>query len=112
MCEAVLRDRNYSVADFSGLYGEYPNKMYKALVSNRAGFKTTPDESRLVDPLPLQESIDTACSEVEGGRAFVRPSGTEDILRLYVEAKREEDVQVLADKILSEIEISFKNYGA
>ena len=54
MCEAVLRDRNFSVADFSSLYSEYPNKMYKAVVVNRAGFKTTHDESRLVDPLSLQ----------------------------------------------------------
>ena len=46
-----------------------------------------------------------------GGRAFVRPSGTEDILRLYVEAEHVEDVQVLADLILEEIETKFKDFN-
>ena len=44
-----------------------------------------------------------------GGRAFVRPSGTEDILRLYVEAQDADDVQVLADLILEEIETKYKD---
>lgn len=86
MCEAVLMDRDFDVAQFSAMYDEFPNKMFKAVVANRNGFRTQPDESRLIDPLPLQDAIDAACAEVDGGRAFVRPSGTEDILRLYVEA--------------------------
>ena len=61
--------------------------MYKAVVSDRTKFKPNGDESRLIEPAALQEAIDKAISEVEEGKAFVRPSGTEDILRLYAEAK-------------------------
>ena len=85
--------------------------MYKAVVDDRTAFRTQWDESRLTDPLPLQQLIDDESATVEGGRAFVRPSGTEDILRLYVEAKHEADVQILADKILQAIETRFKNYS-
>ena len=110
MIEAVLRDRDWSVDTFSSMYEEFPNKMYKAVVADRTKFKTQWDESRLVDPLELQELIDAESALVQGGRAFVRPSGTEDILRLYVEAKQEADVQRLADAILGAIETRFKNY--
>ena len=41
----------------------------------------------------------------------MRPSGTEDILRLYVEAKNSDDVQTLADAILGAIENDFKDYS-
>ena len=110
MIEAVLRDRDWSVDTFSSMYEEFPNKMYKAVVTDRTKFKTQWDESRLVDPLELQELIDAESALVQGGRAFVRPSGTEDILRLYVEAKLEADVQRLADAILGAIETRFKDY--
>ena len=58
MIEAVLRDRDWSVDTFSNMYEEFPNKMYKAIVTDRTKFKTQWDESRLVDPLELQELID------------------------------------------------------
>ena len=87
------------------MYQEFPNKMFKAVVADRTSFKTQWDESRLTDPIALQNLIDAEAAAVEGGRAFVRPSGTEDILRLYVEAKKEADVQRLADKILEAIEM-------
>ena len=53
MIEAVLRDRDYSIDMLSSQYEEYPNRMYKAVVVDRTSFKTTWDESRLVDPTAL-----------------------------------------------------------
>ncbi len=61
--------------------------MYKAIVLDRTSFKTTWDETQLVEPVALQQTLDRLVKKVPGGRAFVRPSGTEDILRLYVEAQ-------------------------
>ena len=104
MIEAVLRDLDYSVEQFSQIYEEYPSKMFKAVVEDRTSFKTIWDETRLEDPIALQRTLDQLVKQVEGGRAFVRPSGTEDILRLYVETKNKEDIQKLADKILGEID--------
>ena len=110
MIEAVLRDKDWNVDTFSSMYQEYPSKMYKAVVSNRNNFRTQWDESRLTDPKALQDAIDRFCYDVEGGRAFVRPSGTEDILRLYVEAKSPIDVDLLAHQILQQIEEIWKDY--
>lgn len=33
--------------------------------------------------VPVQERLDAIVSTVDSGRAFVRPSGTEDIVRIY-----------------------------
>lgn len=47
---------------------------------------------------------------MEEGKAFVRPSGTEDILRIYSEAKTEEEMEKLANWILEEIENKYKDF--
>lgn len=107
MIEAVLRDMDFGIADFSNTYQEYPSKMFKAVVSDRTAFKTTWDETRLVSPASLQSFIDRVVTEVKGGRAFVRPSGTEDILRLYVESSNSADINFLSQHILHKIETSY-----
>lgn len=56
-------------------------------VADRTKFKTIEDESRLTDPADLQVEVDNAVKAVEDGKAFFRPSGTENVLRLYTEAK-------------------------
>ena len=47
MIEAVLRDTDRSIDEFSSMYQEFPNKMFKAVVANRTSFKTTWDEATL-----------------------------------------------------------------
>ena len=44
------------------------------------------------------------------GKAFVRPSGTEDILRIYAEAKTVEDMEKLGQDILNIIEKKYKDF--
>lgn len=44
-------------------------------------------EDRVVHPENLQKEIDRVLGEFGGLKAFVRASGTEDVLRLHVEAK-------------------------
>ena len=82
------------------MYRDNPSQMFKAVVNDRTKFKTIKDESRLTEPQQLQTFIDQSSAKFDGARAFVRPSGTEDILRLYVEATKKEDVQTLAKEIL------------
>lgn len=60
-------------------------------------FKTIWNESRLESPITLQQFIDSVTDKYPGSRAFVRPSGTEDVLRLYVEAKTLTDVDMIAN---------------
>jgi len=40
----------------------------------------------LVSPKGLQNRINDLMKRYEGGRCFVRPSGTEDVVRIYAEA--------------------------
>lgn len=54
---------------------------------------------KLFDILDVQPKIDEICAKYEMGRAFIRPSGTEDICRLYVEAKKIEDVKAIQKEI-------------
>ena len=83
--------------------------MFKAVVSDRTKFKVIKDESRLTNPAGLQQFIDDSCKKYDGGRAFVRPSGTEDILRLYAEATNKQDIPKLANEILDEIQAKYKD---
>ena len=48
--------------------------------------------------------------KVEEGKAFVRPSGTEDILRIYSEARTEQEMDSLANWIIDEIQNKFKDF--
>lgn len=47
---------------------------------------TTDAERRAVSPAGLQEAIDGLVKKYRQARSFVRPSGTEDIVRVYAEA--------------------------
>ena len=110
MIESVLRDRDMSIKQFFHLYDDLPNWTLKAKVKDRSAFKTTWDESRLVQPEKLQETIDECCKLLDQARCFVRPSGTEDILRVYVEAATKEDMAELANQIMKEINENYFDY--
>lgn len=47
---------------------------------------TTDAERRAVTPAGLQEAIDNLVKKYRQARSFVRPSGTEDVVRVYAEA--------------------------
>ena len=67
--------------------GYLPNRLVKVVVPDRSVFKTEDAERRLVSPAGLQARIDELVRKYESGRAFVRPSGTEDVVRVYAEAR-------------------------
>lgn len=58
MIEAILRDKGMSISSFSQIYKEYPSRMFKVKVHDRSLFKTIKDESRLTNPIELQNFID------------------------------------------------------
>ena len=108
MVEAILRDKGMSIHQFSQIYKDYPSRMFKVKVHDRSMFKTIKDESRLTEPIELQLFIDKQVKSCDYGRAFVRPSGTEDVLRLYVEAGTYHDVDAIANSILMEIDSKYR----
>lgn len=90
LVETVLLHRQWTPAEWDRAYTDYPNRLVKVLVADRHAFETTDAERRLVKPEGLQARIDLLCAEVDGGRSFVRPSGTEDCVRVYAEATTRE----------------------
>ncbi|VIO87056.1 Uncharacterized protein BM_BM13954 [Brugia malayi] len=57
------------------------------------------DETTCVKPRKLQGAINTIVSKYTDGRSFVRPSGTEDVVRIYAEAATEHDAEAIANEV-------------
>jgi phosphoacetylglucosamine mutase len=85
-----------SYKEWTKLYEDFPSRQLKVKVKDRNLIKTTDDECSTVAPSGLQEKIDHLVSSVKNGRAFVRPSGTEDVVRIYAEASTQEEANDLA----------------
>lgn len=100
-CEAVLALQGKTVQDWDKLYSELPSRQGKVKVADRTAIVTVADETRLTEPVALQEAIDKLVSKFTSGRAFVRPSGTEDVVRIYAEADTVKNADNLA-KLVSE----------
>lgn len=87
LVEVVLAHRSYSGFEWDSLYVDLPNRLVKVVVPDRSVFKTEDAERRLVSPPGLQARINDLVRKYEAGRSFVRPSGTEDVVRVYAEAR-------------------------
>jgi len=101
--EAVLRALKLSLDDWANLYRDLPSRQLKCKVKDRSAIKTSPDETSVLEPAELQKRIDTAVSTYTSGRAFARPSGTEDAVRVYAEAASQKEADALATEILRAI---------
>ena len=86
LVEVVLAHKSYSGLEWDSLYADLPNRLVKVVVPDRNAFKTKDAERRLTSPPGIQLKIDELVRRYEGGRSFVRPSGTEDVVRVYAEA--------------------------
>ena len=87
LVEVVLAHKSFSGLEWDSLYNDLPNRLVKVVVKDRNSFKTEDAERRLVSPDGLQGKIDELVRKYDGGRSFVRPSGTENVVRVYAEAR-------------------------
>lgn len=83
---------------WNALYTELPSKQVKLAVADKSKLKCSEDETYLVEPASLQAKLNEAMASVNNGRCFVRPSGTEDVVRIYAEASTKEEVEVVVAK--------------
>ncbi|KIJ45662.1 hypothetical protein M422DRAFT_227377 [Sphaerobolus stellatus SS14] len=86
LVEVVLAHKGYSGYEWDAIYSDLPNRLVKVVVKDRNIFKTEDAERRLTSPPGLQAKLDDLIRKYDGGRSFVRPSGTEDVVRVYAEA--------------------------
>lgn len=96
VCEAILYQRGWAIEDWDRTYKDLPNRQRKVTVKNRTVIRTADAERKVVSPAGLQEAIDKLVHEVKHGRCFVRPSGTEDIVRVYAEGDTQNTADALA----------------
>lgn len=87
LVEVVLSHKSYTGVEWDSLYADLPNRLIKVVVGDRNAFRTEDAERRLVSPPGLQAKIEELVNRYQGGRSFVRPSGTEDVVRVYAEAR-------------------------
>lgn len=97
--EAALAILNWKLEDWNNLYTDLPNKQVKVVVKDRSVFKTTKADTILTNPKGIQEKIDALVKSIPEGRCFVRPSGTEDCVRVYAEAKTVDLCNSLAEQV-------------
>ena len=67
-----------SIRDLNLLYTDLSSKQLKVTIKDRTVIKTYDAERRVSEPSQLQVEIDNLVSANPRGRAFVRPSGTEE----------------------------------
>lgn len=97
--EAILALRGLTVQQWDALYTDLPNRQVKVKVADRQVISTTNAERQAVTPPGLQEAIDQLVKKYRLSRAFVRPSGTEDVVRVYAEADSQESADRLAQEV-------------
>ncbi|XP_034556024.1 phosphoacetylglucosamine mutase [Notolabrus celidotus] len=99
LIEAILAIKGITVQQWDAIYTDLPNRQLKVKVSNPRVIDTEDAERRAVSPAGLQEAIDSLVKKYRRARSFVRPSGTEDVVRVYAEADTQESADALAHEV-------------
>lgn len=98
--EAVLRAKGWDLERWNAMYTDLPSKQVKVTVADRSVISTTDAERRATTPAGLQPAVDAAVAAAgPRARAFARPSGTEDVVRVYAEAETVEMTEALARNV-------------
>ncbi|XP_017883670.1 phosphoacetylglucosamine mutase [Ceratina calcarata] len=99
LVETILHAKGWSIIEWKKMYKDLPNKQLKVKVSDKNVITTTNAETQCLTPEGLQHGIDKIVSQYKKGRSFIRPSGTEDIVRVYAECEDTCDL----DKLITEV---------
>lgn len=85
------------------IYTDLPSKQLKVPVKNKSSVQCSDDETYVLSPQTLQDELNRLMKNIPLGRCFVRPSGTEDVVRVYAEGRTQEDADSLAADALQAI---------
>ncbi len=115
LVDAILFLRGWDLHDWNHLYTDLPSRQCKVRVVDRSVIQTNDNETEATSPDSLQEALENAMSAltlvdqkrnsssgdtlfVPRPRTFVRPSGTENVVRVYAEATSQRDADILASE--------------
>ena len=92
----ILRQRKKTLAELAEQMEQYPQTLINVKVQEKHGWE---------EKTEIQQVILTAQQELgEEGRILVRASGTENLLRVMVEGKQQEQIERLARQIADVVE--------
>jgi len=111
LVEAILQHMGWSIHRWSELYHDLPSRQLKVKVVDRSAVVTENAETVVVRPLGIQEAINAETAKYPQGRCFIRPSGTEDVVRVYAEASTEEAADNLANSVARLVD-QFLGFGS
>lgn len=103
--EAVLHKMKMTKEKWARFYIDLPSLMTKTKVKDRFSLKVNDTETRILVPSELQQKIDEIVKiartkeQSDLCRCFVRPSGTEDVVRIYAEARTNETAAWLNSEV-------------
>ncbi|KAJ3643989.1 hypothetical protein Zmor_026667 [Zophobas morio] len=103
LIETILHAKGWDIQQWEDAYTDLPNRLMKVTVQDRNVITTTDAERVCVTPEGLQAEIDSAAAKYKKGRSFVRPSGTEDVVRVYAEAATREEADELAVEVAKKV---------
>ncbi|KAG7202201.1 hypothetical protein KM043_015877 [Ampulex compressa] len=99
LVETILYMKGWDIAEWERSYDDLPNRELKVKVENRDVITTANAARRCLTPTGLQDEIEKVVAQYPKGRSFVRPSGTEDVVRIYAECDDSNGVSELATKV-------------
>jgi phosphoacetylglucosamine mutase len=108
LVDAILFLRGWDLNTWAQLYSDMPSRQAKVKVADRTVITTNDNETAAVAPVALQKALQSAMdamamTEKSNGpkpRCFVRPSGTEDAVRVYAEANTQSGADSLASEAM------------
>ncbi|EOA20296.1 hypothetical protein CARUB_v10000604mg [Capsella rubella] len=99
LVEVILQHIGWSIQKWNELYKDLPSRQIQVEVPDRTAVVTTSEETEALKPLGIQDAINSEIKKYQRGRAFIRPSGTEDVVRVYAEASTQEAADTLAHSV-------------
>lgn len=100
IAETILNHFDLDIESWYKFYEDRPNSLIKILVQDHNKIKTTNAGRTCLEPKGLQEKIDSLVNQyMPQSRCFIRASGTEDVARIYAEARNQKDAEELAKRV-------------
>ncbi|KAG6801624.1 phosphoacetylglucosamine mutase [Apis mellifera caucasica] len=101
LVETILHAKGWNIMEWEKMYTDLPNKQLMIKVNDKNVITTTDAGRQCITPEGLQDEIDKVILQYKRGRSFVRPSGTEDVVRIYAECENLYDLNKLIIDVAS-----------
>ena len=96
--ESIMKSMNLSIKDVYDFYNEIPYKIVD-IKMKYSKFITNEDDSKIIEPKNMQIIIDELSNKYANSKIYVRPTGTEDCLRVYVESETDDNCKKIIEEL-------------